>query len=72
MEATATLKRTASHLATKWQQPYYRMCGYVNSRVPINFLRETHRYIRGSRVPAHKISIHNLKWEDGSGINIFR
>ena len=27
MEATATLKRIASRLATKWRQPYSKTCG---------------------------------------------
>ena len=29
VEATSTLKRIASHLATKWKQPYSKTCGYV-------------------------------------------
>ena len=35
VEATATLKRLASRLATKWKQPYSKMCGHVNSRIAI-------------------------------------
>ena len=35
VEATATLKRISSRLATKWQQHYSKTCGYVNSRVVI-------------------------------------
>ena len=26
VEAAATLKKIASHLATQWRQPYYRTC----------------------------------------------
>ena len=33
VEATATLKRLASCLSTKWLQPYSRTCGYVKSRI---------------------------------------
>ena len=62
VEATATQKRIASHLATKWRQPYSRTCGYVNSSIAITFVQATHRCIRGSRVPDHKISIHRPQW----------
>ena len=41
VEATATLKRIASHLATKWKQPYSKTCGYVNSMVAITLVRAT-------------------------------
>ena len=57
VEATATLKRIASRLATKWKQPYSMTCGYVKSRVAITLVRANHRCIRGSRVPAHRISV---------------
>ena len=32
MEAEATLIHIAIHLATKWENTYSRMCGYVKSR----------------------------------------
>ena len=57
VEATATLKRIASRLATKWRQPYFKTCGYVKSRVAITLVRATHRCLRGSQVPAHRISM---------------
>ena len=57
VEATATLKRIASCLASKWKQPYSKMCGYVKSRIAITLVRATHQCIRGSRVPAQKISV---------------
>ena len=72
VEATATLKRTASRLATKWRQPYSKTCGYVKSRVAINLVRATHRCLRGFRVPAHRISMQRPQWEDGAGLNLFR
>ena len=34
VEATATLKRIASCLATKWRQPYSNTCGYVKLQSP--------------------------------------
>ena len=71
-ESTATLKRIASLLATKWRQPYLRTCIYVNSGFVITLVQATHRLIRGLRVPAHKISVHQPQWEDGAGINLFR
>ena len=72
VEATATLKRTARRLATKWKQSYSKTCGYVKSRIAITLVRATHCCIRGSRVPARRISVQRPKWEDGSGINLFR
>ena len=56
VEATATLKRSASSLATKWRQPYYKTCGYINSRIAITLVLATHCCMRGSRVMAHWIS----------------
>ena len=72
MEATSTLKRIASHLATKWQQPYSKTYGYVKSRVAITLVLATHRCLHGSRVPAHRISVQRPQWEDGAGLNLFR
>ena len=57
MEATATLKRLASRLATKWKQSYSKTCGYIKSRIAITLVHATHRCIRGSRVPAHRIIV---------------
>ena len=57
VEATATLKRIASRLATKWKQSYSKICGYVKSSITITLVRATHRCIQGSRVPAHRISM---------------
>ena len=42
VEATATLKRLASHLATKWKQSYSKTCRYVKSRIAITLVRATH------------------------------
>ena len=72
VEATATLKRIASRLATKWRQPYSKMCGYIKSRMAITLVRATHRCLRGSRVPAHRISVEQPQLEDEAGINFFR
>ena len=43
VEATDTLKRIASLLATNWRQPYSWTCGYNNSRISITLVRATHR-----------------------------
>ena len=72
VEATATLKRLASPLATKWRQPYYKTCGYVKRRIVIALVRATHRCVRGSRVTAHRIIMQLPQWEDGAGLNLFR
>ena len=72
VEATATLKRIASRLATKWRHPYSKTCGYVKSRVASTLVRATHRCLCGSRVPAHRISLQRPQWEDGAGIELFR
>ena len=71
VETTATLKRLASCLATKWKQPYSKMCGYVKSRIAITLVRATNSCMWGSRVPAHQISAQRPQWEDGAGINLF-
>ena len=72
VDEIANLKRIASSLALKWRQPYSTMCGYINSRFAITFVRATHRCIWGSIVPVHKIYVHPPQWEDGSGLNLFR
>ena len=72
VEATATLKRIASRLATKWKQSYSKTCGYVKSRIVITLVHTTHRCMQGSRVPAHRISVKRHQWEDGLGLNLFR
>ena len=72
LEATATLKSIASRLATKWRQPYSKTCGYVKNRVAITLVHTTHRCLRGSRVPTHRISVQRPQWKDGAGLNRFR
>ena len=57
VEVTATLKRLASCLETKWRKPYSKTYGYVKSRIAITLVCATHRFIRGSRVLAHQISV---------------
>ena len=72
VEATATLKRISSRLATKWKHSYSKTCGYVNSRIAITLVSATHRCIQGSWVPAHRISVQRPQWEDGAGLDLFR
>ena len=72
VEAMATLKRIASRLSTKWKHSYLKTCGYINSRIAITLVQATYRYIRDTRVPAHRISVQRPQWEDGAGINLFR
>ena len=47
-EAEDTMKIMACCLATKFQKPYSRTCGYVLSRVAITIVRSNHRCIQGS------------------------
>ena len=72
VETTATLKRLASRLATKWKKFYSKTCGYVKSKISITLVRATHHCIRGSWVPAHLISVQQPQWEDSAGLNLFR
>ena len=71
-EAEALLKRLSGKLATKWEQPYSQVCGFVRARLSIAIVRATHLCLRGSRVPAHKVSYRHPKWEDGAGLGLFR
>ena len=57
LEATATVRRIASRLATNWKQFYSKTSGYVKSRIAITLVRATQRCIQGYRVPAHRISV---------------
>ena len=57
VEVTATLKKLASRLATKWKKSYSKTCRYVKGRIAITLLLATHRCIRRSRVPTHLISV---------------
>ena len=72
VEATATLKRLASRLATKWKKPYSKACVYFKIRTAITLVRSTHRCIRGLWVPAHRISVQRTQWEDGARLSLFR
>ena len=72
VEATATLKRIASRLSSKWKQPYSKRCGYVKSRIAITLVRATHGCIRGSWVPAHNFSVQRPKWEEEASLALFR
>ncbi len=71
-EASTFAKRLSAKLAEKWQKPYSQVCGYVNVRLSIATVRATHLCLRGSRVPAHNISIRRPQWEDGAGLALFR
>jgi hypothetical protein len=56
-EASTFAKRLSAKLAEKWQKPYSQVCGYINVRLSIAIVRATHLCLRGSRVPAHNISV---------------
>jgi hypothetical protein len=62
-EAKTFAKRLAAKLANKWEKSYSQVCGYVNARLSIAIVRATHLCMKGSRVPAHKISIRYPQWD---------
>ena len=70
-EANYVTKRLAAILAERWNRPYSQVCGFVKARLNIAIVRATHLCIRGSRIPASKISRHIPLWEDGSGLSLF-
>ena len=41
-------------------------------RIAITLVRATHRFIQGSRLLAHRISVQRTQWEDGAELNLFR
>ena len=67
----AALKRLVSHHSTKWRQPYYRMCRYVNSRVAITLVQTTHSCIYVLRAPTNQMSIQLTQWEDKIFLQIY-
>jgi hypothetical protein len=70
-EASTFAKRLAQKLAIKWQRSYSQVCGYVNARLSIAIIRATHLCLRGSRIPAHKMSNKFPLWEDLAGLALF-
>lgn len=69
-EANNLIRRLAQKLAEKWSFPYSQVCGMVRARVSIAIARATHLCIRGSRIPASKMS-RKVQWEDGAGLGLF-
>ena len=67
-EAKTFAKRLAVKLAGKWQKPHSQVCGCVKARLSIAAVRATHLCLRGSRIPASKISTRFPQWEDGAGL----
>jgi hypothetical protein len=71
-EAKTLLKKLSSVLSVKWGKPYSEVCGYVNARMSIAIVRATHLCLRGSRVPASRMSNRRPQWEDKAGLSLFR
>jgi hypothetical protein len=69
-EAKNLLKQIALRLAAKWEQPYSVVRGFVNARINLAILRATNLCIRGSGVPASKMS-KQVQWLDGAGLGLF-
>ena len=70
-EVEATLKRLASHVATKWQKPYSLTYGYVRSRVTIIIVRDTCRCIRVYQVMEIRIGIQISQWGYSTGLQLY-
>jgi hypothetical protein len=69
-EAKFLLKQISLRLTAKWEQPYSVVRGFVNARINLAILRATNLCIRGSRVPASKMS-KRVQWHDGAGLGLF-
>jgi hypothetical protein len=69
-EAKNLLKQIALRLTAKWELPYSVVRGFVNARINLAILRPTNLCIRGSRVPAFKMS-KRVHWIDGAGLGLF-
>ena len=69
-EANNLAQRLAKKLAEKWNLPYSQVCGIVRARVSIAIARATHMCLRGSRIPANKMS-RRVQWDDGAGVGLF-
>jgi hypothetical protein len=69
-EAKNLLKPIALRLTAKWEQPYSVVRGFVNARINLAILQATNPCIRGSRVPASKMS-KRVPWHDGAGLGLF-
>jgi hypothetical protein len=69
-EAKNLLKQIAKRLTAKWEQPHSGVRGFVNARINLAILQATNLCIRGSRVPASKMS-KRVQWHDGAGLGLF-
>ena len=66
-EAKILLKKLVSlRLAEKWEKPYSEVCGFVNARISIAFVRAIHLCLRGSRIATSKMYNRLAQWEDSS------
>jgi hypothetical protein len=70
-EAKNLVKHIALRPTSKWQRHYSVIRGFVNARINLAILRATNLCIRGSRVPASKMS-KRVQWLDGAaGLGLF-
>ena len=69
-EASNLMMKLAQKLSSKWKLPQSQVSGMIRARMSIAIARATHLCLRGSRVPANKIS-RKIQWEDGAGIGLF-
>jgi hypothetical protein len=64
------LKQIALRLTAKWEQSYSVVRELVNARINLAMLRAKNLCIRGSRVPAFKMS-KRVQSHDGAGLGCF-
>ena len=67
VEATATIKRVAALLSTKWKRAYSEICGFVRSRISIALVGAASHCLRGARDPTARLS--TATWESGAGLS---
>ena len=71
-EADLLLRQIAQKLTLKWSLPYSQIVNYVRTRISIAVTRATHLCLRGSRVPASRISNKYPSWDDGAGLHLMK
>ena len=70
-EAQKVLQHLAAKLADRNGKSYSMVCGFVRARMSIAIVRATHVCLRGSRIPASRMS-NRPQWEACGGLELFR
>ena len=70
IEAKNLMKRLSLLLSDKWHKPYSEVMGLIGARISVALVRASHMCLRGSRVPASRMS-KKIQWWDGAGMGLF-